>query len=70
MGVGSALLNSLIKMAKEEGKYEILMLLVFGNNEHAQNLYRKFGFVEFGTLLYGIKRNGEYVSEKYMYRRL
>ncbi len=70
LGVGSALLNNLIKMAKEQGKYEILMLSAFGNNEHAQKLYRKFGFIEFGMLPDGIKRNGECVNEIYMYRRL
>jgi len=70
LGIGSALFSRLIKMAKEQGKYEILVLSVFGNNKHAQNLYRKFGFVEFGTLPNGIKRNGECVNEIYMYRRL
>jgi ribosomal protein S18 acetylase RimI-like enzyme len=70
LGIGSALLSSLIKTAKEQGKYEILMLSVFGNNKHAQNLYRKLGFAEFGRLPNGIKRNGEYTNEIHMYRRL
>jgi ribosomal protein S18 acetylase RimI-like enzyme len=70
LGIGSSLLSDLIKTAKEKGKYEILVLSVFGNNAHAQNLYRKFGFVEFGTLPNGIKRNEDYTNEIYMYRRL
>jgi len=70
MGVGCALLGSVIKKAKEQGKYEILMLSVFGNNKHAQSLYRKLGFAEFGTLPNGIKRNGERINEIYMFRKI
>lgn len=70
MGVGTALLTALIDKAKEQGVYELLMLTVFSNNERARHLYRKMGFVEFGTLPNGLKRNGQYVDEIYMYRRL
>ncbi|HMK95820.1 MAG TPA: GNAT family N-acetyltransferase [Candidatus Limnocylindrales bacterium] len=70
MGVGTALLSALIERAKQQGKYELLVLSVFANNEHARHLYRKLGFAEFGVLPKGLKRNGEYVDEIYMYRTL
>jgi len=70
LGVGSARLGRLIEIAREQDKFEILVLSVFGNNKHAQNLYRKCGFVEFGTLPNGIKRYGECLNETYMYRRV
>ena len=70
MGVGTALLTALIDKAKEQGVYELLLLTVFSNNERARHLYRRMGFVEFGTFPNGLKRNGQYVDEIYMYRRL
>ena len=70
MGVGTVLLSSLVERAKREGKYELLVLSVFANNEHARRLYRKMGFVEFGVLPNGLKRNGQYTDEIYMYRTL
>jgi len=70
MGVGTALLSALIEKAKQQGKYELLVLSVFANNEHAMHLYKKLGFAEFGMLPNGLKRNGQYVDEIYMYRTL
>ena len=70
LGVGTALLSALIERAKQQGKYELLVLSVFANNEHARHLYRKLGFAEFGVLPNGLKRNGKYVDEIYMYRTL
>lgn len=70
IGVGTALLTELIKKAKASGRYETLVLSVFGNNKHAQNLYRKMGFIEYGALPNGFKRNGQYTDEMYMYCKL
>lgn len=70
MGVGTALLTALIEKAKAQGRYELLVLSLLANNKHAYNLYRKMGFVEFGSLPNGIKRNGQYTNETYMYRKL
>jgi len=70
MGVGTALLTELIKKAKTEGKYETLVLSVFGNNKHAQSLYRKMGFTQYGVLPNGIKRFEQYTDEICMYRKL
>ena len=70
MGVGTALLNAVIDAAKKQGKYEMLILSAFGNNQAAMKIYRKIGFTQFGELPNGIKRNGEYTSEVYMYLSL
>lgn len=46
-GIGSYLMNSLIHLAKEKFKIELLHLQVYAANP-ARNLYRRFGFKEFG----------------------
>ena len=47
LGIGSALLEACIECAKEAG-YKQLELNVVANNIAAVNLYKKFGFKEFG----------------------
>ncbi len=68
MGIGSALLSELINRAKT--KYKSLILTVFISNQPAKNLYKKFGFVEYGILPEGILRSGKYADEIYMYLKL
>lgn len=53
-GVGSHLLNSLMHMAKERFKIEVLHLQVYADNP-AIRLYRRFGFVEFGRQTHWVK---------------
>ena len=55
IGVGTLLLGDLIKKAKKKGKYEILTLSVFGNNEHAQNLYKNSGLQNLEDCKTGLK---------------
>lgn len=67
-GVGSALIEDVLKRARK--RYSIVVLTVFGNNSHAQNLYKKFGFKEYGRLPKGIIRNKMKIDDVFMYREL
>ncbi len=46
-GVGKALMEECIRVAKEKNK-KIIWLGVWGENERAINFYKKFGFEKFG----------------------
>lgn len=65
VGAGSAMLKYIIKKARR--RYEILTLNVFGNNRHAINLYKKFGFRRYGHLAHGYKRSKRYFDQDLMY---
>jgi RimJ/RimL family protein N-acetyltransferase len=54
-GVGSALLETAIRWAREQGLHK-LSLGVFSHNTAAITLYRKFGFVEEGRLIKHYRR--------------
>ena len=59
-GIGQALMKVVINQAKKGLKdLKIITLEVFGNNPNAIDLYKKFGFVEYGKLPGGIKHNDE-----------
>lgn len=47
-GIGTALINELLKLAKENFKLEILHLEVYSGNP-AQKLYERLGFVKYGV---------------------
>lgn len=69
-GVGSVLLNNLIHLAKEYFKIELLHLEVYYGNP-AINLYKRFGFKEFGSQDRWVKEsNGEYVGRIFMEREI
>ncbi|MFA6916160.1 MAG: GNAT family N-acetyltransferase [Parachlamydiales bacterium] len=73
-GVGSHLLNSLMYLAKERFKIEVLHLQVYADNP-AIRLYRRFGFVEFGRQTHWVKSmqpegNVEYIGRVFMERFL
>jgi putative acetyltransferase len=61
-GVGSALMNEVIRWAKEMG-VEKLALSVYPHNEAALALYRKFGFKEEGRLTGQSKKSIGYLDE-------
>lgn len=65
-GVGSALMEELIKYARENG-IEILNLDVRSDNVNAIHLYEKFGFKHIGTLPAYFKIDGNYVDFELMY---
>jgi RimJ/RimL family protein N-acetyltransferase len=68
-GVGTALLQDLIKMAKENFRIEILHLEVYIGNP-AIHLYERLGFKEFGRQKHFIKDKGEYIGKIFMQRPL
>jgi ribosomal protein S18 acetylase RimI-like enzyme len=63
-GVGSALLKEAIERCR--GKFEVLTLDVFENNEGAKRLYRRFGFERCGRVPRAIRRRGTYFDEEKM----
>lgn len=70
LGIGTKLLNTLLKLAKKELKCEIAMLWVFSNNKAAKHVYEKCGFREVGRIKDGCKRKGKYYDDILMTRRI
>lgn len=69
-GIGTLLLSELIKKAKNVFGIEILHLQVYPDNP-AVNLYKKFGFTEFGMQKGWIKdENGDYHGRLFMEKDL
>jgi putative acetyltransferase len=69
-GVGSYLLSSIMKLAKRHFHIELLHLQVYQGNSAIQ-LYKKFGFKEFGCQTHWIKdTDGTYVGRIFMERFL
>lgn len=68
-GVGTALLEDLMKLAKEKFHIELLHLEVYEYNP-AVNLYRRMGFKEFGIQKHFIKEQNQYVGKIFMQRNL
>lgn len=68
-GVGTMLLEALMKLAKETFHIEILHLEVYEHNP-AVRLYRRMGFKEFGIQKHFIKEHDRYVGKIYMQRNL
>lgn len=67
-GVGRALLNAVIALADDWLNIERLGLVVFVDNAHAIELYRRLGFEIEGTMrAYGFKR-GQFVDAHVMAR--
>ena len=70
-GIGKKLMELVIQKSIENIKdLKIITLEVFGNNPIAQNLYKKMGFIEYGRLPGGLKRQGEFVDEILMYKKI
>ena len=67
-GIASKLLEHTIKECK--GKFDILEVSVFANNEVAKHLYKKFGFRKWGIAPGYVKRNGRYIDLEYMCLKL
>jgi RimJ/RimL family protein N-acetyltransferase len=63
-GIGSALLTDVLAQCK--GKLELVRLSVFSNNEVAQHLYTKFGFVRVGRIPRHTRRGSLYLDEDIM----
>lgn len=69
MGIGSYLMNSIMHLAKEKFKIELIHLQVYAENP-AMNLYKRFGFKEFGRQDAWIKEENRYVGRVFMERFL
>lgn len=68
-GIGTALLQELFTLAKGEFSLELLHLEVYETNP-AIRLYKRLGFVEFGTHPKFIKEQEHYVGKIFMQRFL
>ena len=67
-GIGSFLLSSIMKLAKNHFHVELIHLQVYQGNS-AVFLYEKFGFREFGRQTHWIKEGeGQYVGRVFMER--
>lgn len=68
-GVGSLLLSSLMKLARDRFKIELLHLQVYGGNP-AIEFYKRFGFTEFGCQRSWIKEKDHFAARVFMERFL
>ncbi len=70
LGIGTAMIEYLAELAKQIG-YEQMDLEVVAENEQAQALYRKCGFIESGCRYHALKfDDGSCHDEILMYREL
>lgn len=70
IGIGKAMLETVLSAAKELG-YEQAELEVIHDNDNAIKLYKKFGFVEYGTFPDNMKyANGTYADAVWMMKKL
>ena len=68
-GIGSKLMGMVINEAETNlSVLEIMILDVFANNDLAKEMYKKFGFVEYGVLPNGIKLENGHVDRVLMYK--
>lgn len=68
-GIGSQLMSSMIQLAKDNFRIELLHLQVYADNP-AVRLYKRFGFREFGRQTHWVKENGIFVGRIFMERFL
>lgn len=68
-GVGTALVEELIELAKKQFHLEILHLEVYEGNP-AKKLYERLGFKEYGYQKKFIKENGKYLGKHFMQKVL
>ncbi len=71
MGIGRRLMTTAMRWAEQHKELEVIHLNVFANNERAIQLYRNFGFLEYGRLLQGFKQtDGTYGDSILMSKRI
>ncbi len=68
-GIGSFLMRSMMRLAKEQFHLELVHLQVYAENP-AIRLYKRFGFREFGRQTHWIKETDRYVGRIFMERFL
>lgn len=69
LGIGSFLMRSMMRLAKEQFHLELIHLQVYAENP-AIRLYKRFGFREFGRQTHWIKETDRYVGRIFMERFL
>jgi RimJ/RimL family protein N-acetyltransferase len=67
-GIGTALLRETLEKCR--GRFELVELRVLASNPRAFELYKRFGFTEFGFLPQAVKRSGMYIDERFMYLKV
>ncbi|MEM1109869.1 MAG: GNAT family N-acetyltransferase [Planctomycetota bacterium] len=71
VGLGSAMLKAVVEWTERHPVTEMLQLEVYADNERAQRLYRRFGFVEAGRIPRRMKFGpGQYKDAVIMYREV
>lgn len=67
-GLGTILMETILKLAKENLRVKVAYLEVLANNKRAIKLYEKMGFKEFGTLPKAVKVKNKYIDGINMYK--
>lgn len=67
-GIGKLLLKYILEEAKSLPKLRIITLAVYSINNLAIEMYKKFGFVEYGRLPNGVHYRGNFIDEILMYK--
>lgn len=71
MGIGRRMMTAATRWAEQHPQLEIIQLGVLANNERAIQLYRNFGFMEYGRMPKGIRQpDGSYVDNILMSKRV
>jgi len=71
MGIGRRLVTAGLRWAEQHKDIEIVHLSVFSNNERAIQLYRNFGFIEYGRMPQGVRqKDGTYGDTILMCKRI
>ncbi|WP_343689903.1 GNAT family N-acetyltransferase [Chitinophaga sp.] len=71
MGIGRRMMTAAMRWAEQHPRLEIIQLGVLANNERAIQLYRNFGFMEYGRMQKGIRQpDGSYVDNILMSKRV
>jgi RimJ/RimL family protein N-acetyltransferase len=70
-GIGKLLTRLVLEEAEKNiPQLRIVTLGVFADNEIGIDMYRKFGFIEYGRLPQGFLRKGQYTDHVYMYKKV
>ena len=69
-GIGSALLEVLVALARDPAGLELLTLTVTEGNDNAVGLYRRAGFTSFGVLPRAIRIGSAYHAKVHMVKML
>ncbi len=71
LGIGRKLMQTVIDEAISRiPQLKILVLGVFSDNPIAQNMYKKMGFIEYGSLPQGVMHKGHLDNHIYMYKKV